>query len=153
MCKLCEISFLSIISIGILGNATNILILIQKSMRKSFSFQLYLYLSIIDLAFLAQTAAELALKYLLNVDMRTSSWIFCKLNTFLSYFLMQTRNVFSMSITLSYLYEISKLNPREAHKSQPDQTITTQKPSTIITDSSKFLIKIRKILLLTLSVL
>jgi hypothetical protein len=148
-----EMSYSIIIVIGILGNATNILVLSRKTMRKSLTFQLYLYLSIIDLAFLTQTGTELFLKYLFQIEMREISVVFCKLNTFLSYFLMQTRNVFTMSITLSYLFEISKLNPSEANKSKTDKTITTQKPSNINTDSAKFLIKIRKILLLTLSVL
>jgi hypothetical protein len=139
--KLCEISFLMIILIGILGNATNVLILTQKSLRKSFSFQLYLYLSLIDLAFLAQTAAELALNHIFKIDMRTSSWIFCKLNTFLSYFLMQTRNVFTMCITMSYLFEISKIN------SNQNTTDTTKYSDSIHkSESISYLSKVRKIL-------
>ena len=36
-----EMSFSIIILIGILGNATNILVLSRKNMRKSLSFQLF----------------------------------------------------------------------------------------------------------------
>ena len=141
-----EMSFFIIILIGIMGNATNILVLSRKTMRKSLSFQLFLYLSIIDLAFLTQTGVELFLKYLFEIEVRESSMVFCKLNTFLSYFLMQTRNVFSMCITLSYAKEISRLNHGEDHKNK-------KRFKSLKTESTSFTINIHKILLATVCVL
>ena len=147
-----------IILIGIMGNATNVLVLCRKTMRKSLTFQLYLYLSIIDLTFLTQTGVEFFLEYSFGIEMRELSVVFCKLNTFLSYFLMQTRNIFSMSITLSYVLEISKLNPKQ--NKDKDESISkrifnfqTKTKSNTPTKSPQFIIKIRRILLFTLFIL
>jgi hypothetical protein len=135
-----EMSFFIIILIGIVGNATNILVLSRKTMRKSLSFQLFLYLSIIDLAFLTQTGVELFLKYLFDIEVRESSMVFCKLNTFLSYFLMQTRNVFSMCITLSYLYEISKFNLKTLKKKSNNYQIRRESSNSLGTKIHKTLL-------------
>lgn len=103
------------------------------------------------MTFLTQTGVELFLKYSFGIEMRELSVVFCKLNTFLSYFLMQTRNIFSMSITLSYVLELSKLNPRQNNDKNKEsffnrifnfQSKTPKK-------SPQFIIRIQRILIFT----
>ena len=157
---LIEISYSLIIFLGIVGNMANILILRRKTMRKSLTFQLFFYLSIIDLTFLTQTSIEISLKYLIEIDLREFSVVFCKLNTFLSYFLMQTRNIFSMSITLSYLIEISKLslinannNNNVKHSSISQLFAKSNEQEKLNEAVFPFAIRIKKILLITIGIL
>jgi hypothetical protein len=154
MCKICEISFLIIILIGVIGNLTNILVLSKKSMLKSLTFKLFLYLSTMDLFFFTQKGIELLVKYSFATEIRETSVVFCKLYTFLSYFLMQARNVFTMSITLSYLIEITKLIPE---KTLPFNCLklskTTEHQPEISNQNKSFAIKPRTIFFVTLGVL
>jgi hypothetical protein len=113
-----DATFSLVIFIGILGNLTNILVLKRISKKKSLSFKLFLYLSIIDLTFLTQTGMELMIKSLYGTEIRTTFSLCCKLTTFFSHFLLQTRNVYTMYTTINYVNEIKKLLPNSKHQTR-----------------------------------
>ena len=111
-----RIVFVIIIFLGIVGNVLNIIVFAQKNMRKSFTFKLLLCLSLIDLVILIMCALETVTEFIFEVDIRLLSGFFCKLDTFLAYFLLQSRNVFSMSITIERTIIISNFRSRKLPK-------------------------------------
>jgi hypothetical protein len=119
-------------------------------MPKSLTFKLFLYLSTIDLAFLTQAGIELLLKHVFAIELRETSVVFCKLNTFLAYFLMQARNCFLANITLSYLIEVSKLIPE---KTLAFNCLNLSKTTHQQNQNKPFAIKPRTIFFVTLGVL
>jgi hypothetical protein len=92
--------FASVIVIGLIGNLVNVLIYSRTNIRKSLTFQLLLGLSITDFIILLLCGVESGIENKFDVDLRTYSIIACKLDTFLAYFLTQTRNFLSMAITI-----------------------------------------------------
>ena len=97
------------IFVGIIGNTVNIIVFSRRSMQKTLSFRLLLYLSIIDLIIMMLNGIETFVEFSLNFEMRTFSNFFCKFDTFLVYFLSQARNVFCMGITLDRAIKIRNL--------------------------------------------
>ena len=85
--------------IGLKGNVLNILIYSKVNIRKS-TFQLLLSLSITDFIILLLCGIESSIEYQFEIDLRAYSLIACKLDTFLAYFLTQTRIFLSMAITI-----------------------------------------------------
>jgi len=113
-----DATFSLVIFVGMLGNLTNIFVLKRIAKKKSLSFQLFLYLSTIDFAFLTQIATELIVKSLYGTEIRTTFSLCCKLTTFFSHFLLQTRNVYTMYTTINYVNEIRKLLPNCRNQSR-----------------------------------
>jgi hypothetical protein len=98
--------FASIILFGLIGNLLNIIIYSKANIRKSsLTFQLLLSLSITDFIILLLCGIESSIEYQFEIGLRAYSLIACKLDTFLAYFLTQTRNFLSMAITIE-----SKIN-------------------------------------------
>jgi hypothetical protein len=95
-----QLIFAMLIVIGLLGNFVNILIYSRTNIRKSLTFQLLLGLSITDFIILLLCGIESGIENKFEFDLRTNSIIACKLDTFLAYFLTQTRNLLSMAITI-----------------------------------------------------
>ena len=96
-----------VISAGITGNLTSIFVFAQKKMLKCLTFRLLFFLSIFDLLILTMSAVETAVVFKFSFDLRILSGFFCKANTFLAYFLMQSRSVIFVSITLERTLMIS----------------------------------------------
>ena len=92
--------FASILVIGVVGNALNILIYSKTKLRKSLTFRFFLCLSITDFVILLLCAIETSIEYKFGFDLRSSFLISCKFGTFLAYALTQTRNLLSMGITI-----------------------------------------------------
>ena len=101
-----RILFILIIITGIIGNVINIMVFSKKKMRKLATFRFLLYLSIIDLIILVMCGVETFFSVAFNIDLRVFHMLFCRCNTFLAYFLLQTRNVLSMAITILSIYVI-----------------------------------------------
>ena len=97
--------FASIIIIGLIGNFLNILVYSKANMRTKLTFQLLLSLSITDFIILLLCFIESSIENQFEIDLRAYSLIACKLDTFLAYFITQTRNFLSMAITIE-----SKIN-------------------------------------------
>ena len=95
-----QLIFASIILFGLIGNLLNILVYSKANVRKSLTFQLLLSLSITDFIILLLCGVESSIEYQFEIDLRAYSLIACKLDTFLAYFLTQTRNFLSMAITV-----------------------------------------------------
>ncbi len=103
-----KILFGLVICIGIVGNTINLLVFGSVKMRKTPVFRFLFYMSTIDLAILIMCGVETFFSMVFNIDLRVFRVFFCKFNTFLTYFLLQSRNLFSMAITiLSKLYCMS----------------------------------------------
>ena len=92
--------FALLIVMGLIGNFVNVLIYSKANIRKSLTFKLLLGLSITDFIILLLCGVESGIENKFDVDLRTYSIIACKLDTFLAYFLTQTRNLLSMAITI-----------------------------------------------------
>ncbi len=93
--------YCAILFVGIVGNFVNIIVLSRKAMRRLLVFRLLLCLSIVDFIFLILSI----LQTLAETDLRVKSVFFCKLDTFLAYFLLHIRNVFTIAINFhSKLY-------------------------------------------------
>ena len=95
-----QILFASVLVIGLVGNFLNVLIYSKMRTSKSLTFQLLLGLSITDFIILFLCAFESSIQRQFEIDMRTYSLAACKIDTFLVYFLTQTRNFLSMAITI-----------------------------------------------------
>ena len=92
--------FALLIVMGLIGNFVNVLIYSKANIRKSLTFKLLLGLSITDFIILLLCGVESGIENKFDVDLRTYSIIACKLDTFLAYFLTQTRNLLSMALTI-----------------------------------------------------
>ena len=90
-----------IISFGIAGNLINIIVFSQKKMLKSFTFQLILYLSIIDFLILFTSGIETLFQIVFLIDLRIMTSLVCKLCIFLSYFLLNVRSICLMAIVIN----------------------------------------------------
>ena len=86
--------YCTILLVGIVGNFVNIIVLSRKAMRRLLVFRLLFCLSIVDFIFLILSI----LQTLAETDLRVKSVFFCKLDTFLAYFLLHIRNVFTIAI-------------------------------------------------------
>ena len=95
-----KILFASVIVFGLIGNFLSILIYSKANIRKSLTFQLLLGLSMTDFVILLLCGIESSIEHQFEFDLRTFSLIACKFDTFLAYFLTQTRNFLSMAITI-----------------------------------------------------
>ena len=95
-----KLLFTFIIIIGIVGNMICIIIYGKKKIKKSLTIRFLLYLSITDLVILVLCAIESSVQYLFSFDLRALSLFTCRFDTFLTYFLTQTRNFLSMAITI-----------------------------------------------------
>ena len=82
-----------IIVVGFFGNLLNIIVLVQKSMRKVSTFRFLFYLSIIDLLVLLVCAKDTLLKFEFYVDIKLKSLIICKIHSFLIYFLTHMSSI------------------------------------------------------------
>ena len=111
--------FVIIIMEGIFGNAINMIVFSRRKMRKSLTFRLLFCLSVIDFVILTQSGLEALVESALDLEMRTSTKFFCKFNTFLAYFLTQTRNVLCMSITVERALKICKHVTKNTTKTTP----------------------------------
>ena len=88
----------SILCVGILGNFVNIIVLARRNMRRLIVFRMLLCLSIVDFIFLILCALQTLVGNLFYTDIRVTSLLFCKLDTFLAYFLLHIRNIFTIAI-------------------------------------------------------
>jgi hypothetical protein len=100
----------AILCIGLIGNFVNIIVLTRRRMRHLLIFRLLLCLSIVDFIILAFCALETLAAIFFSIDVRVISVLFCKLNTFLAYFLLHIRNVFTISINFHSEFIESILN-------------------------------------------
>ena len=94
--------FASLIVLGLIGNLVNVFIYnsLRLSIRRSLTFKLLLGLSITDFVILLLSGLESGIENGFDIDLRTYSIVACKFDTFLAYFLTQTRNLLSMAITI-----------------------------------------------------
>ena len=95
-----KIIFALIICIGIVGNTINLMVFGNVKMRRTPVFRFLFYMSTIDLAILVMCGAETFFSMVFNIDLRVFHVFFCKFNSFLTYFLLQARNLLSMGITI-----------------------------------------------------
>ncbi len=95
-----QITFSLLIIIGLIGNGLNILIYTKAQIRKSLIFQLLLCLSLADFSILLLCGVVSSIEIKFNIVLASNSTVACKLETFLTYFLTQTRNFLSMAITI-----------------------------------------------------
>jgi hypothetical protein len=111
--------FAILIGVGLIGNFVNMLIYCNAKMRKSLTFQLLIGLSITDFIILLLCGVESGIENKFDVDLRAHSIIACKLDTFLTYFLTQTRNLLSMAITVEskndYLFKRFFINHKHSY--------------------------------------
>ena len=114
--KILKIIFAFVIVMGIVGNALNIIVFFKKTMRNFLIFKIMLGLSLIDLVILLLCACETYLEVFNSFVLRDSSLLLCKLDTFLVYFLTQTRNLFSMAITIQRAKVILKIYKKKTKK-------------------------------------
>ena len=115
--EMLSVIFVFEIAAGIVGNLICIVVFIQKSMQKTLTFKLLLSLSIFDMLILFMCAFKNVIDYMpLSSKLIDRSVVACKLDTFLSFFLMQSRNTMFMSITLDRTLTIS---PFKAKQSSP----------------------------------
>ena len=98
------IVFMSLVCLGILGNLINVIVFSMKKLRKSFSFVLISRLSLIDMIILAVSLFDMLFETNFNTDIRTASKLFCKMDTFLAYFLLHARNIIFMTISIESKY-------------------------------------------------
>ena len=115
--KVLKFLFASIIFVGILGNMLNIYVYSKQSMRKTLTFRFLLGLSLTDFIILLLCGLESFIEYKYNFDIRAFSVVACKLDTFLAYFLTQTRNFLSMGITMERAKILSSLQKPPNKKS------------------------------------
>ena len=108
MAVICKCALTATLLMGVVGNFVNMLIFGKLNMRKE-SFGMLFLLSTVDLTILSIISAETLIDNMFLVDIRTSSRFFCKIDTFLVYFLTQTRNVISMGITIERAQIVSHL--------------------------------------------
>ena len=99
---LLKILFVVVLSVGILGNLMNLIIFGQRRMRKSIVNRFLFHLSFVDLVILLICSTEAFLSMAFEMDLRASSLVLCKCNTFLAYFLLQLRFVFFCIEKLTY---------------------------------------------------
>ena len=119
--NLLQTLFFAVILVGIVGNMLNILVFSRRSMRKSLSFRILLYLSVIDLTILSLCAVETFSNIAFNFDMRVFSVFFCKFDTFLAYFLTQARNIVSMGITIERTKIVSKIKAKKRLRQKEEE--------------------------------
>ena len=89
-----------IICIGLFGNALNIVVFSQRSMRMMSTFQFLLYLSLIDLLVLLICSSDALLTYGLNYEIRLYSNLVCKIHTFFTYFLTHMSSILLMVVSI-----------------------------------------------------
>ena len=99
--SLMNMIYFLVILLGILGNMTNVIIFTNKKMGNSLTFTLISHLSFIDMVILSLSAIETFYDSYFNINIRISSLFFCKVDTFLAYFLVHIRNTVFMAIALN----------------------------------------------------
>lgn len=98
--KMINMSFLTIIVIGVVGNLINIVIFGKRRMKKVSTFRFLLYLSIFDLLIIMVCASEALLQFEYLVEIRRISPLLCVIHTFLTYFLIHCSNLTLMSLSI-----------------------------------------------------
>ena len=102
--KAARFIFITLISIGLFTNILNIIVYTRnpkRMLKQAPTFpRIRLYLSIVDLAILTVTGGETLIEYAFDIDIRVYASLFCKFDTFLTYFLTQSRNVLTMGMTV-----------------------------------------------------
>ena len=89
-----------IISTGVIGNVINIIIFSKKQMRRSSTYYFLIYLSAFDLLVLLICAMDVFLRYGFQIEIREHSLLFCRLHTFLTYFLIHASSLILMIISV-----------------------------------------------------
>ena len=105
------IVFVVMVSLGIVGNLVNVLVLMSQPMRKSLTFGFISLLSLIDMLILVVSLLETIFETHLNTEIRLVSTFFCKLDTFLVHFLLHVRNIVFMTIAIYSNYYFFYLKP------------------------------------------
>jgi hypothetical protein len=96
--KIVSTAFGAIVVGGILGNAVNLVVFSQRRFWKYYTFRLIFYLSMTDLLILILCAVESLVEWCFEIEIRVLSSIFCKVDTFLAYFLLHARTILSLGI-------------------------------------------------------
>lgn len=96
----------SMILIGVLANIINLVIFGQKSMRKTPTFRLLAYLSIIDLLVLIICTSDLLLTFNFKIQIRLFSSLSCRLHTFFTGYLTQLSSVLLMIVSMERAFLI-----------------------------------------------
>ena len=96
----------SMILIGVLANIINLVIFGQKSMRKTPTFRLLAYLSIIDLLVLIICTSDLLLTFNFKIQIRLFSSLSCRFHTFFTGYLTQLSSVLLMIVSMERAFLI-----------------------------------------------
>jgi len=90
----------TIILIGFFGNLLNLIVFSSKTMRKNSTFRYLFYLSAIDLLVLITCTTDSLLAYVYYIMIRLQSDFFCKIHTFMSYFLTDMSSLILMIVSI-----------------------------------------------------
>jgi hypothetical protein len=97
-------ALLSILSIiicfGLIFNILNILVFSEKTMLKTFTFRLLMYLSIVDLLVLIICTTDTLLTFGFFIELRIQSTFMCRIHTFLTYLLTHFSSIFLMTVSI-----------------------------------------------------
>jgi hypothetical protein len=96
-----------IIVVGIVGNIINLIVFSKRSMRQTSTFRFLFYLSAADLLVIVVCCSDLLLRFNYNIDIRSYSWLSCRLHTFFTYFLTHISSFILMVISVDRALVIS----------------------------------------------
>jgi len=94
-------AFGTIIFVGILGNLHNVFVFAKRKLWTYFTTRLIFYLSLVDSFILVLCGVESFAEFQFDTDVRVISTIFCKMDTFLAYFLLHVRTILSLAILIN----------------------------------------------------
>ena len=92
--------YITIISIGLLGNLLNIIVFAHKTMYNKTTMRLLFYLSILDFLILSICGMDPILKYLFDYEIRLEYALGCKIHVFLTYFLSHSSSIILMIVSI-----------------------------------------------------
>jgi len=107
--KIINGAFVALIFFGIIGNSLNMIVFGKKIMRDHLTFKILLVLSTIDFVILIFCATEAVLNFFQNINIRDFHVVICKVDSFIFYYFTQTRNFFTMSLTILRANIVSKI--------------------------------------------
>ncbi len=95
------------IIVGACGNILNFMVFLRKSMRRINTFRFLFYLSLIDFLVLIICATDTLLSFGFQVEMRLSSKWFCRIHTFITYWLTHFSSMILMvNLIIPFLFKM-----------------------------------------------
>ena len=104
--------YMTVISIGLLGNLLNIVVFAHKTMYNKTTMRLLFYLSIVDFLILSICGMDPILKYLFDFEIRLEYALGCKIHVFLTYFLSHSSSIILMIVSIERTFVIYSIKLR-----------------------------------------